>query len=87
MEESIVEGPVPREVVHVEDSDEKVSTPRRRARNETKNIPKNYGKAMITFIIARTKWIKEQFGEDVSEELVKELKIRKDNVNSIVHLK
>lgn len=31
-------------------------------KNETKNIPKNYGKAMITFILSHLDWIQSQFG-------------------------
>lgn len=62
-------------------------TSKNRQRNETKNIPKNYGKAMITFILERSDWIKMRLGSHIHDELLGELRQRKSKINSIIHLK
>ena len=57
--------------------------------NDTKNIPKNFGKAVIAFISKNTKITQrclERHSVDTSE-FIKALKLRKKNLHSIKELR
>ena len=68
---------------------EKSTTEKKTSLNDTKNIPKNFGKAVIAFINKHPKLVTkclERHGIELSKFLV-ELKSRKKNLHSIKELR
>ena len=58
-------------------------------RNDTKNIPKNFGKAIISFVQRNDRIIKKFLSDEKTSyhEYVAALKARKKNLNSIADLR
>jgi hypothetical protein len=72
-----------------EEHQETQLTEQRHPKNETKNIPKNYGKAIITFIEKnKTKVTKMLEGRNIGyADIINEFKYRKRSINTIEHLR
>lgn len=67
----------------------KVPAKTKKIRNDTKNVPKNFGKAIIGFIQQREQLVRRLFNNSWKEhnKFLKVLEIKKKGINSIAELR
>lgn len=62
---------------------------RMRMQNDTKNIPKNFGKGIINFILKNDRVVRQILSRDrlVYGEFMKQVRARKQTINTIAELR